>query len=253
MSVIDGSEMVDYTRAPNFGVGSWVTYHAVSNSALGYHSDYFITLLIAGEEEFWGERCFWLETWTKDAGADTFYTASLISYSAFGDTAAVNHIGWFVRKTIQHLGADGEPEQMLNKRDATEFKLRAKDRNKRVEEGKETEKLIDTLGVDTVAVPRGRFRGPVVREINRLVENAFRGDSTIYYIRQETRTRKLAEAMPILSNKDCRRLLLLLIFWYSPILRLESSERVSHSEMLLFRESIFSEMVARWLVSCSRL
>src|SRR5262245_50256592 len=94
--MIDGSLMVDFSKKPNFKVGSWVRYHGTANSKLGLHKDYTLTLLVAGEEDVWGDRCFWLETWTDHKGKEMLTAASLISYTAFGDTAALKHGMWFI-------------------------------------------------------------------------------------------------------------------------------------------------------------
>ena len=62
--LIDAAGMLDYLRPPNFQIGTWVKYHVTSKSLRGYEDDYMVTVLAAGEEVFWGEPCFWLETWT---------------------------------------------------------------------------------------------------------------------------------------------------------------------------------------------
>ena len=65
--LLDGISLLDLSGRAHLKVGSWVRYHTVSSSYLGYHDDYELVLLIAAEEEFFGERCFWLETWTIEA------------------------------------------------------------------------------------------------------------------------------------------------------------------------------------------
>src|SRR5262245_62923692 len=100
-SVIDGSGFVNYMQRPHFTIGEWVKYRTVGHSLRGFNDDYTVTIMVAGEEVFWGEPCVWLETWTQPAGGRLNATASLVSYAAFGDTMSDRHLLWFVRKTIR--------------------------------------------------------------------------------------------------------------------------------------------------------
>jgi len=194
---IDGTLMVDYGRPPAFKVGTWVRYHCIANSKLGYHRDYDLTLLVAGEEDLWGDRCFWLESWTANSGKDPGYSASLVSYTAFGDTAAKNHATWFIRKMVTGPNgpSPGEPDISLWTRDNEEIRRRRSELPKDAATTRGT--TFDTLRVDTVAVPRGAWRGPVVRERNRVISELMKGDSTYHQEREEIRTRKLAWEIPI--------------------------------------------------------
>jgi len=195
--MLDGIMLLDLSGRASLKVGSWVRYHTVSNSYLGYHDDYEVLLLIAAEEEFWGERCFWLETSIIDHG-DTSSTASLISYAAIGDTAAARHATWFERKTVRSLDTSGLPEEMIPKRSPGEFRIpRSAAGHRPAEQEGTKDKSIDTLAVDTCRVPAGSFRGPAVRELNRIVEEVVRGDSTVHYERLETRIRKLDSRIPL--------------------------------------------------------
>jgi hypothetical protein len=195
--LLDGILLLDLSGRASLKVGSWVRYHTVSSSYLGYHDDYEVLLLIAADEEFWGERCFWLETWTIE-GKDTSSTASLISYAVFGDTAAARHAPWFERKTVRNLDENGLPEEMIPKRPPVEFRVpRSQAGHKPAEEEGTKDQSIDTLAVDTSRVPIGSFRGPTVRERNRVVQEVARGDSTVHYERLETRLRKLDTRIPL--------------------------------------------------------
>src|SRR5213594_1988671 len=62
--------LIDFGGRPTFQVGVFAKYHMSALSAHGVVDDYTLTVMIAGEEEWWGEECFWIETWTKprDAG-----------------------------------------------------------------------------------------------------------------------------------------------------------------------------------------
>ena len=177
--VIDGSGWVDYSQRPNFQVGSWVKYRTQGSSLLGHQDDYVVTILIAGEELWWGEPCFWVETWTEKNGR-TLPTASLLSYSAFGDTMATRHILWFIRKNIDGMNAEGEPEIVLYSRDPAEFRLRKVNWE---EENAKTSPRYDTLGTAKVTVPAGDFETTKVQRFRGVVETVDRADSTVYYRR----------------------------------------------------------------------
>jgi hypothetical protein len=197
--IIDGSLMVDFSKPPTFKVGSWVRYHGTASSKLGLRKNYTLTLLVAGEEDVWGDRCFWLESWTHHEGRELPYTsASLISYSAFGDTAALRHGMWFIRKMVTSPSGrvPGEPEMALWTRDREEVRKRAGE-IKKLDPGLIRGTTFDTLGVDTAQVPRGSYKGKVVRERSTITLETMRGDSTYRDVRVETRTRKMSDQVPI--------------------------------------------------------
>jgi hypothetical protein len=196
-TALDGIAMIDLSGKANLKVGSWVAYHTVSDSYLGYHEDYKVLLLIAAEEEFWGERCFWLETWTMERG-DTVCTASLVSNAALGDTASARNPAWFERKSVRSIGDDGLPEELIPTRPSNQFRVPQASRGHRPDEAEGIkERSLDTLAVDTCRTPIGSFRGPGVREITTLVQEVMRGDSTVHYTRDEERIRRLDSRIPI--------------------------------------------------------
>jgi hypothetical protein len=55
ITVMNGIGLVDYRHKPDFKIGDWVRYHMKSHSELGASDDYELTLLVAGEEDFWGD------------------------------------------------------------------------------------------------------------------------------------------------------------------------------------------------------
>src|SRR5262245_20189051 len=79
---VDGVGMLDF-RQGRFKVGGWVRYRTKGDTEQGYKTDYTVTVLIGGEEKWWGEDCFWVETQTSYSGNAPEYTASLISFSVF--------------------------------------------------------------------------------------------------------------------------------------------------------------------------
>ena len=192
--LIDASGMLDYMGTHNYHVGSWVKYHVQSSSLQGYEDDYTVTVLEAGEEVFWGEPCFWVETWTERKAAPPHYAASLISFAALGDTMAVRHPIWFTRKMIEGVDKDGELDESIVRRQAGELKLRAVNWE---QEHRDTWIYRDTLGIDTTTVPAGAFKGLKLRVLRPWSETVDKGDSSIYYERRETRTLYYADEIPL--------------------------------------------------------
>ena len=66
--IMNAIGLIDYSTKPTFKPGDWVRYHVVGSNNEGDRDDYYVTVLIAGEEKFWGEDCFWIETRTQAAG-----------------------------------------------------------------------------------------------------------------------------------------------------------------------------------------
>ena len=61
---MSGIGILDYTRKPTFKVGDYVRYVVTSGRRpASATTDYVLTVLIAGQEFWWGEPCFYLETW----------------------------------------------------------------------------------------------------------------------------------------------------------------------------------------------
>ena len=150
VNLINGIGLLDYTRQPDFKVGDWVRYRVQANSVLGSRDDYTVTILIAGEETFWGEDCFWVETWTEPINRPPQTMATLMSYAIFGDTLAFPHLPLYMRKTINELKEDGTPLQLLSRRPPGSLK-------KRSPIDDQVAWSVETIGADTVTVPRGTF------------------------------------------------------------------------------------------------
>jgi hypothetical protein len=193
---VDAVALLDFQRKPDFKIGTWVKYRVQSHTLQGYEDDYTITILVAGEEVFWGDPGFWLETWVEGKKEPPQYTATLMSYSAFGDSMAALKPLWFTRKTIDAIDAEGNPEETVARRISTELKLRAANYEA-------DRKLIwsyrDTLGFDTTTVPAGRFRALKVRQTRPVAQTVDQGDSTIYYEHREVRTFYYTDQIPLTS------------------------------------------------------
>jgi hypothetical protein len=148
--IINGIGLVDYYKKPTFKPGDWVRYHMVGSSALGSKDDYIITLTIAGEEEFWGEDCFWVETISLKDGVEVASVASLMSYSVFKDPEAVTKMKNYVRKQINSMTESGEPVQEIVRRPSSGMRTRESLQSK-------LEYYIDSLGTAEVEIPKGKF------------------------------------------------------------------------------------------------
>ena len=67
-------------------------------------------LLIAGEEEWWGDPCFWIETWTDAPGRPPETVCALMSYAIFDDSLAIQHMQLYQRKSCSGVNDDGLPK-----------------------------------------------------------------------------------------------------------------------------------------------
>ena len=193
-NLVDGVGMIDFSGRPNFGVGSWVKYRTHGSSLQGHQDDYTVTILIAGEELWWGEPCFWVETWTQKEETIN-RTATLMSYAAFGDTMATKHVLWFFRKNIDGMDEEGRPQVVLFARDPNEMKLRRAN----WESKDEVRSVFDTLGAETVTVPGGRFETTKVQKFRGQVQTVEKGDSTVYYRRGYTELHFRNRQIPIVA------------------------------------------------------
>jgi hypothetical protein len=181
--------LIDYDRPPDFKVGDWVKYHVTGSSDLGYKDDYTVTVLIGGEEEFWGERCFWIETHTEYPGQAPQGLASLLSYDAFKDPKGVENMQYYVRKTVAGLKGTDQPDVQLMKLPKGRLKTRTT-----------TDRPVlarDTLGADSVTTVKGSFPVSVFRFRQGFSTSEDRGDSTIHETYMEKRTVHINTAIPI--------------------------------------------------------
>ncbi len=147
---INGIGFVDYGSPPTFKVGDYVRYHVKGRSALGMSDDYDLTILIAGEEVFWGDSCFWLETWTEPRNGPPQAVSTLMSYRIFADSMPIRHLQMFQRKQVNEIGEDGKPIEVLMEPSSSILKTRS------LFQGG-APWIVDTLGRDTVDTPVGHF------------------------------------------------------------------------------------------------
>jgi len=183
---------VDCRGKPRFKVGDWVKYHFKSQSDDGTKQEYDMVLLISGEEVFWGDPCFWVETQVsygkeKPSASDS----KLMSYSMFGDTLWEQRIAVYQRKSAG-LAEDGSIRQELLHRSL------AKRRTGRM--APVTTVLVDTLAKkEPVEVPKGTFATTKVRLKAGIGTTEDIGDSTRRTENWDMRTRYLSSQVPITS------------------------------------------------------
>ncbi len=190
--IINGIGLVDYYRKPTFKPGDWVRYHMTGHSELGMKDDYTIVLLIAGEEEFWGEDCFWVETISERDGKEISSVAALVSYAAFQDSDAVTAAKMYVRKQINTMTQTGEPVQDIVRRPRSTLQVRESGRNK-------LEYYIDSLGTADVEIPRGTFHCRKILFKQAAGGSADFADSSRYDEVREDRTIYRTTQVPITS------------------------------------------------------
>lgn len=174
VNLINGIGLIDYSRKPNFKVGSWIKYRVTGSSELGESDDYTVTILIAGEERFWGEDGFWVETWTEPKDGPPNTIATLMSYAIFDDPKAVTNMQLYSRKIITEIDATtGAPIQTVSKRNAGSVKGRKTGNREPLTVD------IDTVGTEKIKVPRGEFEALKITMRQGLGTTADVGDSSI--------------------------------------------------------------------------
>jgi hypothetical protein len=190
---MNGIGLIDYTGAARFKVGDWVRYRVTGSSELGATDDYTVTVLISGEETFWGERCFWVETQTEAKNEVPTSVATMMSYSAFGDSVSITDFKRFARKTVAEVDEEGHAQQMLMRRSPASFNRRD---DAKLAKSVHT-LLVDTVGTDTVVTPMGTFPGLKIRTREGVGGNIDNGDSTVRTETRENRVIYYSRKVPI--------------------------------------------------------
>jgi len=190
VDLINGIGLIDYSRAPHMRVGDWVKYHVTSSSEMGESDDYVVTILIAGEERFWGEDCFWVETWTEPKDKPTRGVATLMSYSVFSDSFPNIRSQYYMRKTVEAAQDNGQLIEEVVRRPASTIRKRGW-----LYEGLDVK--IDSLSPDTVSVPMGLFQCDRVRTAEGKGATLDHADSSVYTELRETRVSFLTPKIPV--------------------------------------------------------
>jgi len=186
---VDAIGMIDYAHGPRFKVGDWVRYRTKGESLQGFRTDYAVTVLIAGEELWWGEKCFWAETRTVYSGQPPQVAASLISYGVFEDSFPSQRFLRYARKYVDGLDDRGMPRQQPFRRGDAEIKTHAFTQ--------EPPPPFDTLGVERVEVPKDAFEALKGKRLYRQAVTQQEGDSTVYFEKVETHTAWWSDQVPI--------------------------------------------------------
>jgi hypothetical protein len=189
---VNGIGLIDYTRKPEFKVGDWVKYRITGENTSGARDDYMVTLIIAGEENFWGEEGFWIETWTEGKDTPPMGTATLMSYDIFRDSLPTPHMLLYQRKAINESDDQGNPIQVVLRRSPASLKLRTPYDDA-------IHMNIDTLGTDTTSVAKGLFQVLKVSTMQGKSTTREIGDSTEYSEIWDRRVDYMSHKIPITS------------------------------------------------------
>jgi hypothetical protein len=190
VDVISAIGLVDYGQKPDFRVGNWVSYHMLGASQRGLEDDYILTVVVGGEERFWGDDGFWLESWTEHARKPPRAVASLMSYAIFQDSLPQVRLQSYVRKLVEDLDEHGNPIQTVFRRAPQTLKSRTS-------LGAAGNWDSDTLGRDTVHTSRGTYDCLKVRIRTAKQTTADSGDSTFSTVIEEIRTVFMTNDVPI--------------------------------------------------------
>jgi hypothetical protein len=186
---VSGIGLIDY-RKKNFKVGDWVRYRVEVANSNGMEAVNFQELRIAGEENFRGEPCTWVETWFGKDSTSASWDLTLISNEVFKDPQSDVRFSSYARMMMLDTDEEGRP-------DMTEVK-RAGDPNTLPDltpyRGK-----VDTLGFDKVETLRGAIEARMVKLTRKLRNPRDIGDSTINKITEVVRTSWISPRVPITS------------------------------------------------------
>jgi len=193
VKVVDAIGNLDYSHGrSSVKVGTWAKYHVRNTGGEGVTDEYAVTILIAGEEEFWGDDCFWVETTTERQGRGPDQVATLLSYSVFDDSLALPHLQVYQRKKIDGM-AEGLTEGVRS-RILRQGQNAMKARNPF---GTPLTWKTDTLGTDTVRTPRGDYVCLMIRREEGAAKTAEDSDSTHYTEVRNWRTVHEALSVPL--------------------------------------------------------
>jgi hypothetical protein len=181
---------IDYGSRPTFKVGDWVRYHVTGESELGMRDDYELTILIAGEELFWGDSCFWVETWLNPQGGAPTTIATCLSYKIFQDSLPIQRLQMYQRKQINEVDQNGHPVEVVMEPAPSILRSRSLFKTPLMWD-------IDTLGTDSVSTPVGEFLGRKVTIRQGTSTTRSFGDSSRYDEVRENRTMWMDPRVPI--------------------------------------------------------
>jgi hypothetical protein len=193
-TLLDAIGSVGYTNGRSvLKVGSWVSYHMTTSSDKGVTDECTVTMMIAGEEEWWGEECFWVETTTQRGNGPIVPAATLLSSAVFEDSTPVRNVMLYQRKRIAELDDNGQPLQQTMRRGPAAIKGRAQPKPGLTI-------VTDTLGTDTLKTVKGDFVCLKVRTEKGMSSTAQSADSSQYGETREVRVTYLNPQIPVTGS-----------------------------------------------------
>jgi hypothetical protein len=193
-SLLDVIGAVDYARGRSVvQVGAWATYRMTTSDDKGVLNDCTVTVMIAGEEEWWGEECFWVETLTKLNNGSYGSAATLMSTAVFEDSLPQRNFLMYQRKRIAELDENGQAAQQTVRRSRGELKSR-------VPPDPGLTVLVDTLGTDTLKTAKGDLVCLKVRTESGFSTTGQSADSSQYEETREVRLTQVSPRIPVTSN-----------------------------------------------------
>jgi hypothetical protein len=190
---VDAFGTLDYARGRALiKVGSWVKYHMTARTEMGVTEDYTSTVLIGGEDDSWGEECFWVETTVQGAEGAPRAMATLMSYAIFDDSLPAVNFKRYQRRRVMEF-KDGQPVPQVLRRNNAELKSRAAPTP-----GLTT--LVDTLGTDTLKTDLGDFVCLKVRTERGFGSTSQNADSSQYNETRIVRVTYLTPQIPVMGH-----------------------------------------------------
>jgi hypothetical protein len=186
---VSGVGLLDF-RKPNFKIGDWVRYRVDVSDDKGNEDQKFQEVRVVGNEEFRGEKCFWVETWFGPDSVRASYDLSLVSYQVFKDRNADVRFTMYVRLVLFGLDEEGNPEM---------YELRRSKPTEAMPDLASLRGQVDTLQVETLETPRGPLETLPVRLQRKLRNPKQVADSTINYISEVDRRTWLSRRIPVTS------------------------------------------------------
>jgi hypothetical protein len=190
-ALLDAIGAVGYTHGRSIiKVGSWVSYRMTTSNDKGVTDDCTVTIMIAGEEEWWGEECFWVETSTQSSNGSVATAATLMSSAIFEDSTPLRNVLLYQRKRISELDENGQPLQQTMRRGPTVIK-------RREPPSPDFTSRVDTLGTDTLKTVQGDLVCLKVRTEKGFSSTAQSADSSQYGETREVRVTDVTPRIPV--------------------------------------------------------
>ena len=193
-TLLDAIGSVDYTQGRSvIQVGSWASYRMTTSDDKRVIDDCTATVMIAGEEEWWGEDCFWVETLTQRGEGSVTPAATLMSFSIFEDSLPLRNVLLYQRKRIGDVDESGRPIQQTMRRGPNAIKARP-------QPNKELTVRTDTLGTDTLKTVQGDLVCLKVRTVKGFSATSQSADSSRYDETREVRVTDRSPRIPVTGN-----------------------------------------------------